>query len=625
MCGIIGAVAERNVVPILMEGLRRLEYRGYDSAGVALVDQNQLSRHRSSGKVAELAKLMEKCQPTGHVGIAHTRWATHGEPSENNAHPHTSGNNLALVHNGILENYLELKQTLLDQGIEFHSETDSEVITHYIQKCLQDSSEAIVPTLQNCLKAFKGTFALGLTDVNHPDRIFAIRQDSPLVVGIGIGEYYIASDPHALAAVTLQYIVLEDGDIADLHRDRVQIFDELGKTVYDSQAVDKAERKTTTLQSLNASHDKGDYRHFMLKEIHEQPQAIINSMQNALSGEKVNIDAFGMETKAIVESIDSIYILACGTSYHAGLVAKYWIEDIVDVQVNVEIASEFRYRNPVIKPNTLFIAISQSGETADTLEAIKLVKERRKKTENLPILCICNTHDSALVRQSDLIYLTHAGVEVGVASTKAFTTQLVSLALFMVVVGKVKNKIDTEQENRIVQGLRKLPALIVDVLKHEAEIAELAQDFIDTRSAIFLGRGVMYPVALEGALKLKEISYIHAEAFAAAELKHGPLALVDDMVQVVAVAPHDELLAKLKANLKEVGARGGKLLVFEDEKANVRDDSVAKVIPVTSGVGRVTSPIIFSIPLQLLAYHAALNRGTDIDQPRNLAKAVTVG
>ncbi len=625
MCGIIGAVAERNVVPILMEGLRRLEYRGYDSAGLALVDQNQLSRHRSSGKVAELAKLMEKCQPTGHVGIAHTRWATHGEPSENNAHPHTSGNNLALVHNGILENYLELKQTLLDQGIEFHSETDSEVITHYIQKCLQDSSEAIVPTLQKCLKAFKGTFALGLTDVNHPDRIFAIRQDSPLVVGIGIGEYYIASDPHALAAVTLQYIVLEDGDIADLHRDRVQIFDENGKTVYDSQAVDKAERKTTTLQSLNASHDKGDYRHFMLKEIHEQPQAIINSMQNALSGEKVNIDAFGMETKAIVESIDSIYILACGTSYHAGLVAKYWIEDIVDVPVNVEIASEFRYRNPVIRPNTLFIAISQSGETADTLEAIKLVKERRKKTKNLPILCICNTHDSALVRQSDLIYLTHAGVEVGVASTKAFTTQLVSLALFMVVVGKVKNKIDAEQENRIVQGLRKLPALIVDVLKHEAEIAELAQDFIDTRSAIFLGRGVMYPVALEGALKLKEISYIHAEAFAAAELKHGPLALVDDMVQVVAVAPHDELLAKLKANLKEVGARGGKLLVFEDEKANVRDDSVAKVIPVTSGVGRVTSPIIFSIPLQLLAYHAALNRGTDIDQPRNLAKAVTVG
>ena len=623
MCGIIGAVAERNVVPILLEGLRRLEYRGYDSSGVAIIADGTLERIRALGKVQALVNKIEQEKPSSTTGIAHTRWATHGAPSEDNAHPHISGSRLAVVHNGILENFHELRESLKKEGQVFTSETDTEVIAHVLNRNLEANGNSLLSCVQESLKMFEGAYALGIIDVHHPDSLVAVRCGSPLVVGVGIGEYFIASDPHALTPVTQSYIPLEDGDIVYIEKQHLQIFDKNGENVFDSKNQINEKRTISTIRVFSNIEGKGDYRHYMLKEIYEQPDAVTQTLQNALVGDSILTDAFGAQAPETLKSISQVTVLACGTSYYAGMVSKYWFEDILDIPVNVEIASEFRYRNPVILNNTLYVVVSQSGETADTRAALELIDEQRK-IKNIPVLTICNTPDSTITRSADMVFLTHAGVEVGVASTKAFTTQLVALALLLVVIGKVQKRIQEDQEMRIAQGLRHLPSLIKRVLNCEKEIAKVATIIAEFDNALILGRGSMYPVALEGALKIKEVAYIHAEAYPAGELKHGPLALVDENTPVIVVAPHDELLAKLRSNLQEVHARGGNLIVFEDEKSNISTDGWSNVIPITSGVGRITAPIIFAIPLQLLAYHVALIRGTDIDQPRNLAKSVTV-
>lgn len=623
MCGIVGGIAERNVVPILLEGLRRLEYRGYDSSGIALINsEQQLDRVRAIGKIKNLEQKIEKGEDfTGHIGIAHTRWATHGAPAENNAHPHICNNRVAIVHNGIIENYQQLKTEQLEQGYRFTSQTDTEVIAHAIYHTLEKSANqgdtGLLQALQTTIKTLQGAYALAIIDKQNPDTLVVARKGSPLVIGIGIGEHFIASDVSALLPVTQNFIFLEEGDTARITRQTVEIYNVGGQPV-------EREIKQSSLSA--ASVELGEHRHYMHKEIFEQPQAIIDTLEGRVTHEEVLANAFGYQAQDHFSTIKQVQIIACGTSYHAGLVAKYWFEDIIGLACQVEVASEYRYRNPVVQDNTLFVTLSQSGETADTLAALQQIKQLKNQNSklNIPTLTICNVAESSLTRESDMTFLTHAGPEIGVASTKAFTTQLVALALLLCVIGKVQNRLDSSREALIVKGLHTLPGLVAKALQSEELIKELANQIATKTSAIFLGRGSMYPIAMEAALKLKEISYIHAEAYPAGELKHGPLALIDENIPVIAIAPHDELLEKLKSNLQEVNARGGQLYVFEDEKSNVNSEEGFQVIKATTNVGRITAPITFNIPLQLLAYHVALAKGTDVDRPRNLAKSVTV-
>ncbi|TQV61494.1 MAG: glutamine--fructose-6-phosphate transaminase (isomerizing) [Halothiobacillaceae bacterium] len=612
MCGIVAGIADRNVTSILLEGLKRLEYRGYDSAGLAVIAAGHgLQLARALGKVAALEAQLQGADLAGTLGIAHTRWATHGAPAERNAHPHVSCDRVALVHNGIIENHAELRARLIELGYVFTSETDTEVATHWIEHRLRETGD-LLAAVRQAAADFEGAYALGVMTTDEPDRLIAARKGSPLVIGLGIGENFIASDVAALLPVTQRFIFLEDGDLAELRRESVVVHDAQGNMV----------ERPEKLSSLTAaSAEKGDYRHFMQKEIFDQPRAVADTLEGRISGSHVLEGIFGVQAGDVFQRIKRVQVIACGTSFHAGLTARYWFEDILGLPCQVEVASEFRYRNPVIDEDALFVTISQSGETADTLAALKNVKER---CPDAATLTICNVPESSLVRESDLVFMTHAGPEIGVASTKAFTTQLIALALLLVSVGKAQGRLDEAQEARIVQGLSRIPGKIADALAHEGRILALAEKLVNKQHALFLGRGAMYPIALEGALKLKEISYIHAEAYPAGELKHGPLALVDEAMPVIAIAPQDDLLAKLKSNLEEVRARGGELFVFADQTSNVAESDGIHVVPVTSNVGRISAPIIFNIPLQLLAYHVAVLRGTDVDKPRNLAKSVTV-
>ncbi len=609
MCGIVGAIAQRDVAPLLLEGLKRLEYRGYDSAGIAIIDTDgTIFRERTQGKVRELEAALEDNWPHGVLGIAHTRWATHGEPSVRNAHPHLCGGRVALVHNGIIENHEEMRDAQLRGGHVFTSETDTEVIVHSIFDQLQTAPD-LLTAVRNSLQELRGAYAIGVVDLEHPQTLVAARNGSPLVIGVGIGENFIASDVFALLPVTQQFIFLEDGDIAELSRDRVRIFDR------DAHPVIRP-IKTSKLSADTAG--KGGYRHFMLKEIHEQPQAIADTMEGRLLGSAVLPGILGPRSQEILSALEGLQIVACGTSFHAGSVARYWLESNLSVPCQVEIASEFRYRRHIVPPNTLFVTISQSGETADTLAALRLAKQ----LGYMASLAICNVPESSLVRESDLVLLTHAGPEIGVASTKAFSTQLAALLLLCAAIGHYREGYRAV-ESELVRDLRVLPALVEKVLHLDPLIERLAVRFADKRHALFLGRGEQYPVAMEGALKLKEISYIHAEAYAAGELKHGPLALIDAEMPVIAVAPNNQLLEKLKSNLEEVRARGGELFVFADEGVQLRTAPGITLVPLPHGPDSV-APILFTIPLQLLAYYVAVLKGTDVDQPRNLAKSVTV-
>ena len=611
MCGIVGGVTNTDITPLLLDGLKRLEYRGYDSSGLVLLTKNnKLTLKRAVGKVINLEKKikLKKNKIEGAIGLAHTRWATHGKPSDKNAHPHISNNSISVVHNGIIENYIDLKDLQIEQGYEFTSETDTEVIAHAIDFATQ-SSNSLLEATHKVLKTLDGSYGLGIISSNYPDQIIAARKGSPLVIGIGDNGNYFASDQMALLSVTREFIFLEDGDVAEIKIDKITIYD------FDGNLVNRP-IKTSKLKAGQV--DLGDYEYFMQKEIFEQPQAIRDTLESRITNDSVVIPAFGHGAEKIFQKIRQVQIIACGTSYHAGLVAKYWLEDIAKIPCNVEVASEYRYRHPILLNDTLFVTLSQSGETADTVEALKTAK---KINSSINSLCISNSSESSLTRLSDLNFLTHAGPEIGVASTKAFTTQLVALALLVCSIGKLKNTINTKQEKEIVDGLKRLPGLINDALLQESQIKKLAIRFKDKNSALFLGRGTMYAIAMEGALKLKEISYIHAEAYPAGELKHGPIALIDKNMPVIAVAPNDELLSKLKSNLQEVKSRGSQMFVFEDENSKVQ---AMDVISITSNLGRITAPIIFTIPLQLLSYHIALIKGTDIDKPRNLAKSVTV-
>ena len=616
MCGIVGGISKKNITPILVDGLKRLEYRGYDSAGVVtLCKNNKLNRARAVGKVANLEKRIKdkKTSLDGTIGIAHTRWATHGEPSSRNAHPHICNHTVSVVHNGIIENFLELKAEQEANGYIFTSDTDTEVIGHAIHQHLQDS-ESLLEATQKAILTFKGAYGIGVISPKDPGRIIATRSGSPLVIGISKQGNFIASDQMALLDITKDFIYLLEGDIADITLDSVTIYDNKGKQV-------EREIKTSKLKSGQVS--KRGYDHYMLKEIFEQPQAIRDTLESRITKDTVLSSAFGHKAKDIFKNTKHIQIIACGTSYNAGLVAKYWLEDIAKIPTHIEVASEYRYRNPIILDDTLFITISQSGETADTLEALKAIK-KRSKGKNIHTLTICNSAESSLTRESELTFLTHAGPEIGVASTKAFTTQLVSLALLSVAMGRCHKNVSKQQEAIIVDGLNRLPGLIKQTLKQEDQIKELAKTFKDKFNALFIGRGTMHAIAMEGALKLKEISYIHAEAFPAGELKHGPIALIDKDTPVIAIAPNDRLLNKLKSNLQEVKSRGSQMIVFEDEAAKVEPMAGMTIIPTTTDLGRISAPIIFTIPLQLLSYHVALIKGTDVDQPRNLAKSVTV-
>ncbi|MGH8558129.1 MAG: glutamine--fructose-6-phosphate transaminase (isomerizing) [Methylococcales bacterium] len=608
MCGIVGAVAQRDVVPILLEGLRRLEYRGYDSAGIAVLKGKDIERKRTMGKVAELGELLGRETLHGPTGVAHTRWATHGVPSESNAHPHICRNKVAIVHNGIIENHEELRLRQGENGHSFTSETDTEVVVNEIFDQLE-VCDSLLEAVKASLKCLQGAYAFGVICVDEPETLVACRKGSPLVIGIGIGENFIASDVAALIPVTQRFIFLEDGDIAEIRRDSVKIFDESGHPV--ERAIRESQLKANSVE-------RGQYRHYMLKEIFEQPRAIAESLEGRFNGLKLLDETFGPGCGKIFDRVERVQILACGTSYHAGLVARYWFESIAGVPCNVEIASEFRYRGPVLSPNTLIVTVSQSGETADTLAALHEAKRLGAKHS----LTICNVMESSLVRASDLVLMTRAGPEIGVASTKAFTTQLVSLMLLVIAIGR-RFKLDPVEEKKIASQLFSLPARVEDVLAMNDQIEELSKRFADKQHTLFLGRGSHFPIAMEGALKLKEISYIHAEAYAAGELKHGPLALVDSDMPVIAVAPNNPLLEKLKSNLQEVSARGGQLIVFADETLNVKSTENVYVLTVTPTENEM-SPVIFTIPLQLLAYHVAIIKGTDVDQPRNLAKSVTV-
>jgi glutamine---fructose-6-phosphate transaminase (isomerizing) len=614
MCGIVGGITNKNITPLLLEGLNRLEYRGYDSSGLIVLSKNNtFNRARSVGKVKNLENNLKtrKHKIIGNIGIAHTRWATHGEPSNNNAHPHISKNSVSVVHNGIIENYIELKNNQLNQGYEFTSETDTEVIAHAVDFAIQ-SSKSLVSSVQKALKSFEGSYGLGIISSKYPDQIIAARNGSPLVIGISTNGNYIASDQMALLSVTKKFIFLEEGDVAEINIDKITIFDLEGNLV----------NRPIKISKLKAGQaDLGDYDHFMHKEIFEQPQAIRDTLESRITKEKILVSAFGYKAYEIFKKINQVQIIACGTSYNASLVAKYWLEDIAKIPCNVEVASEYRYRHPIILDSTLFVTISQSGETADTLEALKAAIKINKKIKTL---CISNSAESSITRNSNLTFLTHAGPEIGVASTKAFTSQLVALALLTCSIGSVKKTINEAQEKRIVNGLKRLPELVNKALLQENQIKKLSIRFKDKNSALFLGRGTMHAIAMEGALKLKEISYIHAEAYPAGELKHGPIALIDKNMPVIAIAPNDELLSKLKSNLQEVKSRGSQMIVFEDENSKIQSIQGMEVIPITSNLGRITAPIIFTIPLQLLSYHVALFKGTDIDKPRNLAKSVTV-
>lgn len=614
MCGIIGGICKKNITPVLIDGLKCLEYRGYDSAGLVLLDEkNALIRIRSVGKVANLELSVQAADPSGSIGIAHTRWATHGEPSEKNAHPHIANGEISIVHNGIIENFLELKKLQIEQGYTFTSDTDTEVISHAIHKAFKTSQNLLEAT-QKAIQTFEGAYGIGVISPKDPGRIIAARSGSPLVIGVSDRGNFIASDQMALIDITKNFIFLEEGDVADITLQSVTIYNKDGK---------KVERKVKTSTLKSGQISKGNYDHYMLKEIFEQPQAIRDTLESRITKNQVLSSAFGHQAKNIFTNTRHIQIIACGTSYNAGLVAKYWLEDIAKIPTNIEVASEYRYRKPIVLDNTLFVTISQSGETADTIEALRAVK-RNNKDKNIRTLTICNSAESSLIRESELSFLTHAGPEIGVASTKAFTTQLVSLALLSVAVGRCQKQVSQDREKIIVNGLNRLPGLIEKTLKQEDQIKQLAKTFKDKFNALFLGRGCMHAIAMEGALKLKEISYIHAEAYPAGELKHGPIALIDKDTPVIAVAPNDDLLDKLKSNLQEVKSRGSEMIVFEDEASRVEPMNNMTIVPTTTNLGRITAPIIFTIPLQLLSYHVALIKGTDVDQPRNLAKSVTV-
>ena len=609
MCGIVGAVAQRDVAEILINGLHRLEYRGYDSAGVAVVDPNhELHRVRCLGKVKALDEAVAVKPLIGGTGIAHTRWATHGEPSEANAHPHTSGN-FAVVHNGIIENHEELRELLKSRGYVFNSQTDTEVIAHLVNWEMHTASN-LLEAVQKTVKQLTGAYGMVVLDREHPEHLVAARSGSPLVIGLGIGENFLASDQLALLSVTRRFIYLEEGDIAEITRRTVDIYDANGQ---------KVEREVHESNLENDAAEKGKFRHFMQKEIYEQPNALINTMEGRILHNNVIVDAIGNGAAEILEKVEHIQIVACGTSYNAGMTARYWFEALAGVSCDVEIASEFRYRKFVTRPNSLLVTISQSGETADTLAALRLAKEKGY----MAALTICNVSSSSLVRESDLAFMTRAGVEVGVASTKAFTTQLAALLMLVTAIGKVKGNISNEQEVEIVKALQSLPAEVEKALAFDKDIEALAEDFAEKNHALFLGRGEFYPIAMEASLKLKEISYIHAEAYAAGELKHGPLALIDADMPVIVVAPNNELLEKVKSNIEEVRARGGQLYVFADKEAGFTPSEGMKIITMPK-VNEIIAPIFYTVPMQLLSYHVALIKGTDVDQPRNLAKSVTV-
>ena len=609
MCGIVGAVAQRDVSPVLLEGLKRLEYRGYDSAGLAVMSHDkELQRLRVQGKVNELFKEHQKSPLNGTTGIAHTRWATHGKPNVKNAHPHICHDKVALVHNGIIENHEELRKEQMVSGFEFKSETDTEVVVNAIYEALKSRLD-LLHAVFNTTKKLQGAYALGVINNSDPGRLIAVKNGSPLVIGVGIGEYFIASDVFALLPVTQKFIFLEDGDIADITRDKL--------TIYDSEL--SIVERSIRLTELNADMaDKGAYRHYMLKEIFSQPNAIEKSLEHRIKDGQIITSEFGQNADSIFSRVKSVKIAACGTSYHAGLIAAYWMEEIAHISCHVEIASEYRYRKSVVIDDTLFVSISQSGETADTLAALHLAKE----SNFLSTLAICNVAESSLTRDSELVFLTHAGPEIGVASTKAFTTQLVALFLMVIAIAK-HNGLSKEYEKMMIKQVKSLSGRVSQLLHHKDEIEIMAKDFADKHHALFLGRGSFLPVAMEGALKLKEISYIHAEAYAAGELKHGPLALVDDDMPIVAVAPNNNLLEKLKSNLQEVKARGGKLYLFADKESDVESTEGVYIINLNVDYDFM-APILHTIPLQLLAYYVAVIKGADIDQPRNLAKSVTV-
>jgi len=609
MCGIVGAVAERNITAILLEGLKRLEYRGYDSAGVAVfTNDEKLERMRRPGKVSELETALAAQPLVGRLGIAHTRWATHGAPCERNAHPHFSGD-IAVVHNGIIENHEALREQLKALGYVFTSDTDTEVIAHLLNHKLKDQPDLTV-ALKATVKELHGAYGLAVINAQQPDRLVAARSGSPLVIGLGLGENFLASDQLALRQVTDRFMYLEEGDIAEIRRDSVQIWDVDGKTV---------ERQTVQYSDGAEAADKGEFRHYMLKEIHEQPSVVQRTLEGRLSPNQVLVQAFGPQAAELFAKVRNVQIVACGTSYHAGMVARYWLEELAGIPCQVEVASEFRYRKVVVQPDTLFVTISQSGETADTLAALRNAKE----LGFLASLAICNVGISSLVRESDLTLLTQAGREIGVASTKAFTTQLVGLLLLTLSLGQVRGTLGKDVEATLVEELRRLPTRLGEALAMDSTVEKIAELFAEKNHTLFLGRGAQFPVAMEGALKLKEISYIHAEAYPAGELKHGPLALVDNDMPVVTVAPNNELLEKLKSNLQEVRARGGELIVFADEKAGMTNGEGTHVVQMPH-IHDILSPILYTIPLQLLSYYVAVLKGTDVDQPRNLAKSVTV-
>jgi glucosamine--fructose-6-phosphate aminotransferase (isomerizing) len=610
MCGIVGAISSEDVIPILIEGLKRLEYRGYDSAGIATLNPTtgHIQRLRAKGKVKALESALIAHPIQGHIGIAHTRWATHGAPSEDNAHPLVSGTDIAVVHNGIIENHHELKAELIAQGYAFASDTDTEVIVHLVHEYCKDHD--FLDAVKLTIKKLEGAFALAIINHHAPEHLIAVRKGSPLVIGLGKHAHFIASDPLALLPVTDQFIFLEEGDIADVSREKLTVYDLSDHTV-------KRKVHTSGLDKNSAS--RGNYRHFMLKEIFEQAIAAAHTLDGRIDHEHILGDLFDKEALNLFKKIQHVQIAACGTSYHAGLVGRYWIESLAGISCQTEIASEIRYRKAVVQPNTLFVVLSQSGETADTLAALRQAKELGYAAT----LAICNVPESSLTREADLTILTRAGAEIGVASTKAFTTQLIAVLLLTLVMGIEQKHLGAKETKNILYQLRTLPSQIEKTLTLNTSIAELAAHFVNKQHALFLGRGVHYPIALEGALKLKELSYIHAEAYPAGELKHGPLALVDDQMPVIAVAPNNTLLEKVKSNLQEVSARGGELIVFGDASRYFQEFSDLTFIPVEAH-DDIVSPILYTIPLQLLAYHVAVLKGTDVDQPRNLAKSVTV-
>ena len=610
MCGIVGAAARRNVIPLLVDGLKRLEYRGYDSAGVAVQSEDGgLERVRKVGKVVELTRALDDTPVSGLTGIAHTRWATHGEPSEKNAHPHVCHERVAVVHNGIIENHDDLRARQQQSGYRFTSQTDTEVIVHQIHHYL-DQGQDVLAAVMSTVGDLEGAFALGVISKDEPGRLIAARRGSPLVVGVTEGERLIASDVAALVSETKDFVFLEDGDVADIAFDGMTIYDDTGSVV---------ERPLTTSKVTLDATDKGEYAHYMLKEIFEQPRAVADTLEGRIGSNQVLEEAFGAGAAEIFDKVAGVHIIACGTSYHAGMVGRYWLESLAGVPCSVEVASEFRYRHPVVRNNSLIVTLSQSGETADTLAGLA----EAKRLGYGHSLSICNVPESSLVRASDLVLMTHAGPEIGVASTKAFTTQLVAMLMLTIVLGR-RHAMSADTETCLVNELRSVPGKIEHALTLNEQIRTLARGhFGDKHNALFLGRGAQFPVAMEGALKLKEISYIHAEAYPAGELKHGPLALVDENMPVVVVAPNNEMLEKLKSNMQEVSARGGELIVFADADVGLISSPGVTALPVSPTEDSI-APIIFSVPLQLLAYHVAVLKGTDIDQPRNLAKSVTV-